>query len=333
MTNGRIPKQTERKEPQLSPITPFDSLVGDDGPRLGTSAQGSDFTDSPKLPPVAEQNYTSRPAASSSKKTAPAPKAKTGLLWSGVFILLFCVIGMGSYGFLELERLKGMQRAMLERVNVLAAKSDQIGDKLTASGGQIQETQTSLSSRVATLEANASERFEAIQKSLQLNQSKVAGLDKQLTEGLQAQAKSGQNIAGLKAQLTDDLAKQRTEFNAALANQQKLVASFQAELEDLQADLKQETVGLGQSMQILREELADAPADRMSKLQDQFATYMQSVDQFRQQTNASLNDLSSQLRVVSRSVEQGAGARTGIEASPSTRFDSDASSFGVQPVN
>jgi chromosome segregation ATPase len=270
-------------------------------------------------------------AASERNSVVSAPRARNGGLWFVILLLTVTLLGMSGYAYMELERVNGMQRTMLERVNVLAAASDQIDTKLMTSGGQLQETQSSLKARVAQLEQKAAEQLKLVEQTAAQGKSIAADLKTQFVAGLDQQTKTFQSTtASLKGDLMADLKasldKQFADSDALNLSQTKALDAVKQSLAALEkgvskvsSDLKSETNGFSQSLELLKEELAIDPA-RLKTLQDQFTTYMQSVDQFRQQTNASLNELSTQIRDVYQSQE----------SSSTQGYDAGPDGFGVQ---
>lgn len=300
MSNGRNPLSSERKEPQLSP------MHLDDEPRV---VPGQNF----------KSEVRSKPAPA---KRPVVAKPKTGTLWAGLFLVTALVVTLGALGFLEFDRLESSQALLIQKLDDLSSQSDQIGEKLDESGGQIQQTQSSLSGRVAALEDQA-QQLATLKKAQQSVDAKIASVEKTVAENSTTVAKGGANLEQLLTKLSAIENQQESSSKTLTATEQAL-AGVEEQVKRVQENLEKEALALTQAQDILREEVAERPQARMKKLQDQFATYMQSVDQFRQQTNASINDLSAQLRQVS---QQQPSAR-----SEEAGFSVDESDFGVQPI-
>ena len=313
MNNGRGAHQ-DRKEPSLSSLADLDAMPSEQNERVNTRS-----TATPRK---------------SAKPTVAAKPAKTAGLWFFMTIALGGLIAVAGYGYMELQRLKGMQRNMVEQVSQLALASDEIGSQLSASGGKLKETQTTLNSRVEKIETNMASQLKSINDASQANKKVMGDLESQLKSSIAAQEKK---VAQLENSLTKTIESKVSSSVSGVQKQSdqqaKDIAAIEANIKTLQANIEKvnnriasETQNLQQSMALMEEELMNTPNPTVKKLQDQFATYIQSVDQFRQQTNSSLNELSGEVRQLRNSQSQPSSSNS----SYSDPYGD--SGFGVQPA-
>lgn len=313
MTNGKIPPGQDRLEPQMTPLN-LDDLVERDEARAGASVQTSNS-------PRQQRGKTKRAATQS-----PAPKAKTGGLWFLLLLTFFGVLVMAAYGYLELQRLRGMHQATQSRVEGLTVTSDQIVSQIDASGGKLQQTQSTMASRLETLDKKLADALAKTETSTAKLTKDLAAVSQQLKTLKDQQAGS---IAAASSQIEKEVQAELKKFESAnseqaetLKTQQASLAKVQEQIQQLSTDIKANMVNVNQSMEILEEEISQGSLEKVRTLESQFATYMQSVDQFRQQTNASLNDLSGQVRDVQQQQQR---SRSLSEPAPQ-------SGFGVEQV-
>ena len=284
MSNGKTPSGSERKEPQLSSMTNLDRLRDEAGkPPMGdfshTTPTTSTITSNQRAGHGSQKNSVRR------SDGAAVLRASNGRLWFVVLLLTLALVAVSGYAYMEFDRVNGMQRTMLERVNVLAAASDQFDTKLSASGGQLQETQSSVNARVTQLEKKVLEQLKLVEQSAQQGQSIASDLKTQLAAELEKQAKAFQSTTGaLKVDLMSDLKAsldQRIGNSDALNQTQtkaldtlkQSVAAIEKRVAAVSTDLKQETTGFNQSLQLLKEELAIDPA-RLKTLQEPLTLFL-----------------------------------------------------------
>jgi len=273
MNNGHTPSDFERKEPKLSPFSHMDE--------------------------TGDQQFSAQPTSATPAFSGPVvvqTKASNAGLWVIIVLLLIAVSAIAGYGYLELTQLQQMQSRVVKQVNSVVAAANTIDSKLNESGGLLAQSQSSLNDQVTALESLESKfgnEFKALQSTTGKNASELTALQQKLDTSLASQTKT--LIAA-----TEPLAKKFELLAKADQTQFEQTQTLKKDVTQLQAQLKEDISRVTQAMGFLEEELAAAPADEVKTLQDQFAVYMQSVDRFRQQTNASLNDMSSQVRQLER---------------------------------
>jgi|GEM_PF-4586990 len=281
----------ERLEPKMSPFSSFDE---EPEPHRG------DYQRSHKKTRRSSRSYADEGGLGQYESKSKG--IRPGLFWTFTLTLLLLLGSAIAIGFMTYLELKQNTDLTANDVEKLVAASDSFGEKLDTTDTSFDQSQQVLQSQVESLDKELKKLQESQAQSIESVQTQLSQRIAALSETTTANIGQTQTKVETAMQKSMQQAiKQQVDQSVAQAvdkSVKNIVAPLQAATKTAVENLKgfeRQFAPMSQDLSLLKEDIANLPVADIEKLQNQLVTYMQSIDRFRQQTNASLNEISRRL--------------------------------------